>query len=157
MEPTELDNPEVEHERRDVPVKAIALFLVGLCVSTMLVALAMWGLFRLFEAQQEKGDPTISPLVANNLKRTPPRPRLETNPLELMTELRAREQKRLEGYSWADQTVGVARIPIERAIDLIAERGVPGGSAAGFAPPAPGLLPATPTPGLSFPGGEPQR
>jgi hypothetical protein len=145
MEPTELDNPDVEHERRDVPVRAIVQFLLWLSISTVVISLAMWGLFRFFEARLEKDDATISPLVATSLKRTPPGPRLERDSLTLKLQLRARENERLGSYSWADQPAGVARIPIERAMDLVAERGVPGGNAARFATPTPGAG-ATPLP-----------
>lgn len=146
MEPTELDNPDVEHERRDVPVRAIVQFLLWLSISTVFISLAMWGLFRFFEAGLKKDDPSISPLVATSLKRTPPGPRLETDSLALKSQLRARESERLGSYSWADQPAGVARIPIERAMDLIAERGVPGGNAAGFTTPTPGAGGAPPPP-----------
>lgn len=145
MEHTDLEKPEVEHERRDVSVKAIVQFLLWLSVSSVVISLAMWGLFRFFDARLRKEDPTISPLVAASRNRTPPAPRLEAEPLALKAQLRARENERLEGYSWADQPAGVARIPIARAMDLIAERGVPGGSDAGFAPPAPGV-PTAPAP-----------
>jgi len=37
---------------------------------------------------------------------------------------RAAEQQILTGYAWVDQAHGVVRIPIERAMDLLAQRGV---------------------------------
>lgn len=145
MDHTDLDNPEVEHERRDVSVKAILQFLLWLSISAVVISVAMWGLFRFFDARLKKEDTTLSPLVAASRSRTPPGPRLEPEPLALKAQLRARENERLDGYSWADQPAGVARIPIARAMDLIAERGVPGGSESGFTPPAPGMptAPAT--------------
>jgi hypothetical protein len=36
----------------------------------------------------------------------------------------------LEGYQWVDEQAGVVRIPIERAMELLAERGLPSRSAA---------------------------
>jgi hypothetical protein len=35
--------------------------------------------------------------------------------------LRAKQLKQLAGYGWADRDAGIARIPIERAMDLRAE------------------------------------
>jgi hypothetical protein len=35
--------------------------------------------------------------------------------------LRVQQQKQLAGYGWVDRDAGVARIPIERAMDLRAE------------------------------------
>jgi hypothetical protein len=40
-------------------------------------------------------------------------------------ELRAKEQRFLTTYEWVDQTTGVARIPLDRALELIAENGLP--------------------------------
>jgi hypothetical protein len=39
--------------------------------------------------------------------------------------MRAAEDKILNGYGWVDREHGVARIPIDRAIDLLAQRGLP--------------------------------
>jgi hypothetical protein len=40
-------------------------------------------------------------------------------------ELRAKEQRFLTTYEWVDQMSGVARIPLDRALELIAENGLP--------------------------------
>ena len=37
-------------------------------------------------------------------------------------DLRARQRAALESYGWVDRDAGVARIPIDRAIDLTVER-----------------------------------
>ena len=39
--------------------------------------------------------------------------------------MRDKEQKRLHGYGWVNQGAGVARMPIDEAKKLIAERGLP--------------------------------
>ncbi len=40
-------------------------------------------------------------------------------------QLRKEENKVLDHYAWVDQNAGVVRIPIERAIDVLAEKGLP--------------------------------
>ena len=40
-------------------------------------------------------------------------------------ELQLREQQNLENYSWTDKNSNAARIPIERAIDLLLQKGLP--------------------------------
>jgi hypothetical protein len=55
----------------------------------------------------------------------PPEPRLEANPYQALQALRAREDHILEQYAWIDKAKGIVRIPIERAMDLAAERGLP--------------------------------
>jgi len=55
----------------------------------------------------------------------PPEPRLQTNPRGDLRALRDQEDELLNGYSWADKSAGVVRIPIERAMQLTLERGLP--------------------------------
>jgi hypothetical protein len=42
-----------------------------------------------------------------------------------MAALRAWEDEQLHGYAWVDKGSGAVRIPIERAIEIVAERGLP--------------------------------
>jgi hypothetical protein len=55
----------------------------------------------------------------------PPEPRLQTHPVEDLAALRAREDAALHGYAWVDRDAGVTRIPVERAIEILVERGLP--------------------------------
>jgi hypothetical protein len=100
----------------------------------------MWGVFRFFAAKQEKREEPVPPMVAANLRRTPSGPRLEPDPLAPRRAARAREDAVLGSYGWVDPNAGVARIPIDRAMELLVERGLP---------PSKPMLPATPmlTPG----------
>ena len=56
----------------------------------------------------------------------PPAPRLQTKPKIDLERLRVDERAKLETYGWADRQAQVARIPIERAIELLSERGLTG-------------------------------
>lgn len=55
----------------------------------------------------------------------PPAPRLETGNGQVLQELRVKEDTLLNNYTWIDQKAGVVRIPIDRAIELVAQRGLP--------------------------------
>ena len=46
------------------------------------------------------------------------------------------EEQTLNSYGWVDQQAGVVRIPIDRAMDLLAQRGLPTRPQAGVAPPS---------------------
>ncbi len=48
-----------------------------------------------------------------------------TTATRMMADLHAREDLLLDNYSWVDQSQGKVRIPIERAMELIAQRGLP--------------------------------
>jgi hypothetical protein len=55
-----------------------------------------------------------------------PTPRLETDDgNQDLTELHDREDLLLNYYSWVDQPGGAVRIPIERAMEIIAQKGLP--------------------------------
>ena len=135
------DSGKPGHETDDVSIRAIVRFGLGLAVGTAVVSLAMWGLFRFFDASQEKHGEKVPPMVAANLRRTPSGPLLEPDPLAPRLAARAREDAVLGSYGWVDPNAGVARIPVDRAMELLVERGLP---------PAKPMMPVTtPTPGVA--------
>jgi len=110
---------------RDVNTRAVFLFGLWLAAGLVAVTLAMLGLFRLLARQDRAADKPLSPIVAANLARTPPEPRLEPDPLAPGLRLRAEEEAALTSYAWVDRQAGVARIPIDRAMEILVERGLP--------------------------------
>ncbi|HEY9510824.1 MAG TPA: hypothetical protein VIV82_13265 [Verrucomicrobiae bacterium] len=52
-------------------------------------------------------------------------PRLQVSPPAELKEFREHENAALNSYGWINQTAGVARIPITRAMDLILQNGLP--------------------------------
>ena len=64
-----------------------------------------------------------------------PTPRVQTDDgNQDVADLHAREDLLLDNYSWVDQSQGKVRIPIERAMELIAQRGLPVAPAVQTAP-----------------------
>jgi hypothetical protein len=119
-----LYNEDVAHEYSDVNVRGLIMFCVGLVVVAVVVAVAMWGLFVVFERQAAENDPPISPL-ARPAGQLPPEPRLLTDePLNLQL-VRTEEAGRLQQYGWVDQKTGVARIPIDEAKKRLLHDGLP--------------------------------
>ena len=117
--------PEAGRETQDVSIPAIVKFGIGLAVVTALVSVAMWALFRVYAAREDKHDQPVPPMVAASLQRTPSGPRLEPDPLAPRLAARARENAVLSSYGWVDRGAGIARIPIDRAMELLVERGLP--------------------------------
>jgi hypothetical protein len=78
---------------------------------------------------RQLGDMPNSPELQNKvatLMQQYPTPRLQTDDgAQDIADLHAREDLLLNSYSWVDQSQGKVRIPIERAMDLIAQRGLP--------------------------------
>ena len=78
--------------------------------------------FHFFVRHQPLGPPA-SPF--ENVRTVPPEPRLQTTaPLDLKL-YRADQEKILEGYGWVDSHAGIVRIPVDRAMDLLLQKGYP--------------------------------
>ena len=67
----------------------------------------------------------LYPLAAEQGVRVPPEPRLQINPRQDLKDLRAAEDEILHGYGWVDRNAGIVRIPIDDAMRLTLERGLP--------------------------------
>jgi hypothetical protein len=110
------------HETRDVSGIYVSLFALALAAAlALLLPLLIW-LFSRFEAQAQRRDPVQSPLAGDQV---PLEPRLETNPGAELAALRAHEEQELTTYGWIDMRQNAVRLPIDRAIELLAARGLP--------------------------------
>jgi hypothetical protein len=135
-DPAELHNDDVAHEESDVDIRQLLVFSGGLAAVVAVVAVLMYGLFQLLEGQARRNDPALPPRAAASAQMptrttgspffgTAKAPQLLTNEPALLQEIHGREQQQLSGYGWVDQAGGVARMPIEEAKKLLAERGLP--------------------------------
>ncbi len=142
-------NPQVGHESRDVPIGGVLYFLIALVCIILLTMVFLWWFFGVLSEQISRTDPPPPPLAG---ERTPPLgPRLQSSPAEDMHELRAEEAEMLHTYRWISPAEQIVRIPIERAIDLVAEQGLPDWPA-----PAGGQQPGTQPPNNPQPNGQQQ-
>jgi len=114
------------HERTDADTRKVLMFGVGLAVIIVAACLAMWITFGYLNAHQPLTGPPPSPLASG--RRLPPEPRLQVSETEDIGKTVAEEDKQLGSYGWIDKDGGVAHIPVDRAMDLILERGIPGGT-----------------------------
>jgi len=123
------DNPQVVHEESDVNVRAILGFGAGLLAVGVVIHLLLLVLFSYYTKQAAQL-PRAFPLSAEYQQQPPPQPRLQTHPEEDMRQLRAQEDAALHGYGWVDKASGVARIPIDEAMKIVVQRGLPARKAA---------------------------
>jgi hypothetical protein len=110
------------YETRDVNIPGAAIFGVTLFVVLLVVIFGMRGLFAHFENTQPLG-PETTPF--NATRELPPVPRLQVDPKQDLARTREEQRQVLESYGWADQGTGKVRIPIDRAMDLLLQRGLP--------------------------------
>src|ERR1051325_11315870 len=110
-----------DYERKDVDV--VALFMVAFllllsCVTIFIVVALMMHYFKVHEPAVTAGQANIPVTRALEF----PQPRLLIKPGASLAELRAAEDSDLNSYGWFDRKSGIARIPIERAMQLLLER-----------------------------------
>jgi len=110
---------------REIGVRGLVFFGIGLALVIGVASVAMWAMFHGFESRLRAKDTAPSPLLAETGTPQPPEPRLQTTPVQDLAAVRAMEDSLLHGYGWVDRSAGVARIPIESAMDLLLARGVP--------------------------------
>lgn len=130
-------------EREDMSARAVFGFLVGLAIVTVLIYFVLRGVYSYLDAYESAHQPPQNPLVqkteADTRQVTPdeagkfPQPRLETNERGQLNDVRLPEEETLNSYGWVDQKAGVVHIPIERAMELVAQRGLPVHSPSGVA------------------------
>jgi len=114
----------VEPDR--VSTRIVVGFGVVVVLMALVAAVLMAALFRTLDSGAEKKEEKL--IVAAGLERResgpPPLPRLQIYPVKHWKDFRAAERERLTTYGWMDRGTGAVHIPIDRAIELIAERGV---------------------------------
>jgi hypothetical protein len=120
-----LENLDVHHEESDVNIRAILTFGATLTIVAVVVYLLIYVLFGYFNSRESVQTGATYPLAAEQGRREPPEPRLQTDPRQDLADLRAREDDALASYGWVDRNAGVVRIPIDQAMKLTLERGLP--------------------------------
>ncbi len=124
-----------EFEREDWNPKAVYAFLAGLAVICLLVYFVIRGMYAYLDAYEQRKQPAQNPLVTTTTTNTRvvtpeevksfSQPRLEVDERGQINGFRLEEEQKLHSYGWVDQKTGVVRIPIDRAMELIAQRGLP--------------------------------
>jgi len=133
------------HEKSDVSIGPIVKFGIGLAVATVVISVALWGLFEVLESREARRDAPLPSLAAAGLRRTPPEPRLEPDALLPRRRMVAEENAALRTYGWVDRDAGIVRIPIERAMELLVLRGLPPSKQLAVPTPVPGTARVTTT------------
>ena len=109
------DNPKTAFEKSDWPLGATGLVLLGTLIFLVIAPFVLIGAF-----------PRAVSDVSRALKVEPPQPRLQTDPSEDLARYLVDEDKRLNTYYWIDKEKGIVHIPIEQAMQELAEQGIDG-------------------------------
>ena len=122
---------DVAFDQTDVTPRAVIGFLVYLGLAIVVALLVVWWSLSLIESRVARFDRPLSPLRQGMKRPEPPEPRLQgvpghaSDPQQVLREYLSETGKELNSYGWVDEKAGVAHIPIEDAMNLIAENGLP--------------------------------
>ena len=118
------------HEARDVNVKRLFLFAGALLASLAAIFVGLVVLFEGYQfvdhwldARRARTEPGAGSRV--HLRPEYAGPLLQVKPEEDLRWMKRQNAQDLGDYAWVDRSKGVVRVPVDRAIDLIAQRGLP--------------------------------
>lgn len=134
------------YEQSDVKITGILVFLVAMGIFVVVTAVTCYGIGKVFNAYMNREDgpnskwtQTVDVRQLGNLPSSPemqnkiaeitktfPTPRVQLDDgNQDIADLHARENLLLNNYTWIDQSKGTVRIPVERAMEIIARSGLP--------------------------------
>jgi hypothetical protein len=144
-EPQAIDT-SLGYEASDVKVTGILVFIVSLGIFVAVTGLVCYGIGKVINANMNKEDgpnskwtKTVEIRDLGNLPSSPemqnkvaeitksfPQPRVQIDDGNIdVVDLHAREDILLDNYTWIDPGKGTVRIPIDQAMQIIAQKGLP--------------------------------
>lgn len=120
----EKQHKDVLFERTDVPSGRVIIggfaVVAGLWIATAL----LYPYFAFLNARRAAISPPPLPSAIHG-HALPPEPRLQQSPPLDMQGLLARENSLLSHYAWINKSKGIVAIPLDRAMRIVAARGIP--------------------------------
>jgi hypothetical protein len=136
-------NPETHHEKSDVSVRALIAFAVICAIAAGLIHLVLFFFFKgLVRLERNHNTGTMTAMsrpadmsVPKNQPLLQPFPRkmpggevvspYRNTPVTDLADMRAAEEQALKSYGWVDRQKGVVHMPIDVAMRLTLQRGLP--------------------------------
>ena len=129
-DPGFMETVDTGHETSDVNVKGLFIFAFALIVSVLVIlvgVVAVFGGFRFLNGKLNAREPAQEPAAASLVHVAPDYqgPLLQVKPEQDLSGMRVDNATDLRSYAWIDRSAGVVRLPVDRAMDLLAGRGLP--------------------------------
>jgi len=135
-------NPETSFEREDLSTRGVFVFMIGLAIVGLVIYFIIIGMYNFLDSYEHAQMTTASPLVTTTPTAVGPQsrvvtkaymdkfkengqPMLESDERGQFKDFLLKQEDQLNSYGWVDKDAGVAHIPIEHAMDLIVEKGLP--------------------------------
>ncbi len=125
--------PAIESKPGHEPNKPVVRGLLGFATALVAVVVLVEVILALFLgmfSQEEKRLEALEPPRFDEAAVAFPAPRVQADPAAQLARMRKDDRDALHSYRWVDRRAGIARIPIERAIDILATSGMPVSSSA---------------------------
>jgi hypothetical protein len=128
---------ETGFEREDLSTRGVFVFMIGLAIVGLVIYFIIVGMYSFLDKYEHAQMTAASPLASTGaVSRVVTRdymekfkengaPMLESDERGQFKDFLLKQEDQLNSYGWVDEQAGVAHIPIGRAMDLIAERGLP--------------------------------
>ncbi|WGD51594.1 hypothetical protein QA641_40250 [Bradyrhizobium sp. CB1650] len=111
------DGKRFDYERSDVGLRLVGWLAGGLAT---FVAVTPLLLPLMFPQSTKRITPASRPALSSNA------PALEVAPRDTLRKSRQGDEQITRGYGWADRNRGEVRIPIDRAVEILLHKGLPG-------------------------------
>ena len=112
-----VESKRFDFEQSDVPIRLVAWLAAGLASFIFVTPLA---LPLIFPQSLTHAMPTSRPALSSNA------PPLDVAPRETLQRARRENAQFEHGYGWVDRNRGMVRIPVDRAVELLLRKGLPG-------------------------------
>jgi hypothetical protein len=122
--PAEPRNQDVHFERTDWSIRISGSIIVGTLLGVWIISGFVYLYFAYLAHNRAVSSPSPLPIEVRS-NPMPPEPRLQASPREDLKAMRTREDWTLTHYSWIDKQKGIVEIPINSAIQIVAQRGIP--------------------------------
>jgi hypothetical protein len=131
------NQPSVDHdgfEQEDLSSRGPFYFMASLALLCLVIYVIVFGMYRFLDSYEKAHQPPMSPLatpqadtrtMTHENTQTFPQPRLEENERTQLRQFIEDQDRKLATYDWVDKDKGIVRIPIDRAMELIVQRGLP--------------------------------
>lgn len=117
--------PEKQGRGAEIDYRGVAVGAGVIAAMTLFAMVAMVWVFDLFAKKESRNQPPPATWAQRASGQLPPEPRLQADPTKDLAAFVAAEEARLSAYAWADESAGIARIPIGRAMEILVQRGLP--------------------------------
>ena len=121
---THSENPKHRHETREAVPRYILYFALGVAIAVGAGFLVSWWSLDYFKSHQTYPPPQSS-VSRGRIVPPPGTPRLQAHPDTDLQGYLKEQHKILDSYGWVDRKNGVVRIPIQRAMNILLQQGLP--------------------------------